>query len=310
MSLSIVSIKDVKGKNKSKIFKRCGLKAKMTDYAILTGGEVFLTSGNDSYGSYYLEDDIDIDNYISVVNGHGYITKENAKRRDICLRLKMPYSEVKHLALKERINSQGIREVEYGYLPSFCLDKRQGNNLEKLYQKGKIAKTGEMTTDSLVRFYHYNPSFQRNEHDLCQIGDDEYLRLQASSSADTKTLKNGDISFCGDVFYIKKEPVVWYVDKEHDLMVSKDLVMASIQYNNSINQSDLDSMIIPDIKGFYPILEREMLQGVVYPRKKEYQQSVDELNKQLDKNIMIKNIMVNKTFEYLNDEKGIARTRK
>lgn len=153
------------GENKLDILKKLGVKAPITDFAILLGGDVDNYSNNGNLleyraGSYWTS--------TFTKQQSAYYVDESGSRhvdsriaRNIGSRVVFSYSLIRNKLSDVDKENDGIIEFEYGEYPQKIVSKEMKRKLERAikYNLSSIKKTGKTyTTDSRI-IYEYDKRF-------------------------------------------------------------------------------------------------------------------------------------------------------
>ena len=249
------------------ILKKYGIKAAITDFAILLGGfvssEYYTSEGNtrkDRTGWWWTKSS-DGFNCAHAVFTDGdsicsYVCKHNGGARPA-----LPYSSIQSISSNGVRGASGIKEIEYGEYPQTIVDENYSRELEIAYNHGSLRTTGKnYTTDS----YHYlqiGPSFSTRTHTEYEYNGSKYIRFVGDSNCDGKILSNGIKVEIDKPYWVKVEPVVWLVDEKEDIALSKKIIASGVQFNKrSDYQGDFSKT---DIKWFMDTyLSNDLINGL------------------------------------------------
>ena len=218
INLRLLKRREIDGKHKLSIFEKCITPwAKMTDYAASKGGRreegdlnCFLP--NDAYWldnkykdalGYHCS--LAVENYLHT--GDVGIRHSPASNKCIGIRPVFPFNDIKDLNLPVKENT-GISEeyltLVYGYYPqSYCSDSEE-KELDTLYKKKKLKKTGNS----------YN-------------GDEEYIyngKRYVRAIAMNNELADGSV-------WMKVEPIKWIYDKKKKILISDKIIYGGIPFD-------------------------------------------------------------------------------
>ena len=212
----------VAGKNKLEMLKKIGRKATMTDFAVLLGGYY------NSYirtGRYWIK---------HVINNSDYISYKYTNNRENGIRPVVSYSKIKDDISNETINENGILEIEYDEYPQYTVSKELQEKLEELYKNNNLTKTGKKYTTDSRKYYEFSKDFLPQEHIEYEFDDKKYVRVKANSYYDGSLfhLSNGEKYIDDDYVWVEVSKVKWLVDEENDIALSKNILVAGIQYDN------------------------------------------------------------------------------
>ena len=118
--------------------------------------------------------------------------------------------------------------MECGEYPQTIVNKYKFKKLEEAYLNGKINKTGKTyTTDSGGS--SYDP-FTPLEHIEYEYNGEKYIRFVCGLKGSHSVLSDGSISRIDGVYWIKVEPVKWYLDEIEKLAVTEKLLVSGIRF--------------------------------------------------------------------------------
>lgn len=244
--ITFLSKDQIEGKSKSKIFKKYGTKAVITDFAILLGGDISdnfyydnETQLNERTGSYWTNTNTKYekgydDCTLNYVTSKGNIKNKHIKAREIGARPLLSYSSIRDEVSNLKIREDGLLEIEYGEYPQNVASEIISNQLEKMYVNRLLQRTGkEYITDS-VYFLDTHQEIEPKEHDEFELNGEKYIRFVANYNSDGKTLSDGRVVIAGKVYWIKVSPVKWLIDEEKDLALSKKIMFSGVQISSSL----------------------------------------------------------------------------
>ncbi len=283
--ITFLTDEQVFSKKKLDIIGKRGVKAAITDFSILLGGIVNNShiDGDESLGGrtgfYWTKTRKDND-AVYVANSNGYRYFYYIFIRSYGSRLVLPFSSVDKIPLNEgeKVSnrcSDGILEVECGYYPQMAVDRNMQVFLEQAYKDKKLKKSqNKYTTDSRIH-NDYNAKFSERELDEFEYEGGRYVRVEANSCFNGKAFKlsNGIEYKDGDFVWIEVSPIKWLVDEKDKVMVSKKLLFAGIQFNNTPNYTG--SFEDVDIKNF---IDNYFSKEIDYRKKSKISDEQEELN--------------------------------
>ena len=142
--------------------------------------------------------------------------------------------------------SDEIIEVEYGWYPQTVLNFEDSLLLEEELKLGNLKTTGKTyTTDSTFYFNRWS-GFTSAEYIEYAYEGNKYVRFIANENSEGGALSDGRKIKKGEAYWVKVEPIVWLVDKDADIALSKKLLFSGMQYSN--NQKFNDTFKKSDIK--------------------------------------------------------------
>ena len=235
--VTLLSREQIFGDNKLNIFNRITPQTMITDFSILLGSGVCLSyfGGNkkNQYGNYFTKTNYGYSN-IYYISYFADLFKSNFSDYDIGIRPIISYSKIKNNILNEIINRNGIVEVEYGEYPQYVVNKELQEELEKLYKNNELPKTGKKYTTDSRKYYERDKDFLPQEHIEYEFDDKKYVRVKVNSfyNGESFTLSNREMYNDGDYIWVEVSKVKWLVDEEKDIALSKDILVAGIQFDN------------------------------------------------------------------------------
>ena len=244
----------------SNLFKVYNLKAYHTDYSLLTGGDVsfsYLVSEEKSKradGEYWTG----IGNYngrITTVDNQGNLDYALALQRNIGIRLMAKYSDYKNFIKEEKVINNTISEILIGTFPKDVCNCDISNNLERLYRNDSLQRTSQkylINCSSMLKS-GYLPQFLYEYYYRGHC----YIRVIDNNLHNYLYLNSGELSKNGNYYWVLVEPVIWLVDKEYDLMITKDVIMSGIPFH--VNRCSFDNYDNSFLKMFIEeIMEKEI----------------------------------------------------
>ncbi len=226
------------GNDRLKILKKCGYKSAVTDFSILLGV-------NNSYQDYIREDNSHlyrVGRWWTSSENHGKVstiyTEEEGKLtecfiRKVGARPAITYSSIIPYIKNENINSYGVKEVEYGVYPQWVEEEETSLKIEKEYNKGTLRPTGKYYTTDLVTNWECSASFIAKKHAEYEYNGNNYIRVTEDENNVTEVLTDHRFVKEGKSYWIRVEPLVWLVDEEADIALSKRIIFSGIQFNKS-----------------------------------------------------------------------------
>ena len=266
------------GGNQLDILKKYGRKCAITDFAILLGGYVLSyvhtyegNSGKDRTGWWWLKS-TSVENIPIVIDTRGDINWYDADNRDGRVRPTLHYSSISSIFSNKMREFSGIKEIEYGEYPQFIVDEDYSHELERAYNSGNIRTTGKSYTTDSVRYNQYDTPFRARTHTEYEYSGDKYIRFVGDSSSKGEQLSDGRIIEIGEPYWIKVEPIIWLVDEEADIALSKYIILSGIQFDDKEYTDSFENKFIKKYMDKY--LSKEIECGV-------YKEKLIE-NKQVD----------------------------
>ncbi len=229
--VTLLSEKQIFGDNKLDIFNKIEKEARITDFAILLGGYYYPSIRT---GYYWIKSKF----FINTINVDGDVRcYDEIYFRSNGIRPVVSYSKIKDDISNEKINEDGVKEIEYGEYPQNAVNRELQDKLERLYKNNELVKTEKTYTTDSRKYDDYDESFLPQEHIEYEFEDKKYVRVKVNSFYDGNlfTLSNGEKYKDDDYVWVEVSKVKWLVDEENDIALSKDILVAGIQYDNAKN---------------------------------------------------------------------------
>lgn len=225
------------GKENLEIIKKNGTKAKISDFAIISGGLIsnkqYINTENqelkDRTGMYWTMTD-DGENLFYIVNNRGYETKVSTRLRRVGIRPVTSYSEIKPNT--SAIYNLDEEIIQYGQYPQTASSKELQDQLEINYQQNQLFVTGKTYTIDTRKYNEYEKGFLKENLTEYEYQGKKYVRTQMKNSHyqnKKRILSNGEGYQDGDYVWVNVEPVKWLVDKKSDIVLSESILLAGIQ---------------------------------------------------------------------------------
>lgn len=240
IEISLLTREQIEGKNKLKILEKYGIKAAVTDFAVVLGCNLshLLATFKDTDKEYYRIGrwltkslgEFNDKNRVGVVSAYGLMCDSELRLRNMGIRPILPYSFIQKNISNEKLNNYGIKEVEYGEYPQTIIDEKKSQELERLYNKLNLKATGKnYTTDSLE--LDNKMSFRPRTYTEYEYMGSKYIRVNVYWYCDI--LANDRRISVGEVCWFKVEPITWLVDEESNIALSKKILVSGVQFSNS-----------------------------------------------------------------------------
>ena len=238
MKLGVINQKNIKYLDN--LFKQFGISAHHTDFSLLTGGDVtfdYLTSKSKKPQADYWTDIKNENNLPLIINSFGDTEVAFINQRNIGIRLVLKYSDFINYVEDENVINDTISKVLLGSYPNEVCDYDTSNLLEKLYRINNLALAPKkyLINENLIQRCGFIPK----NLDVYEYLDNYYVRIISNNLHPNLRLSNGVVSNNGNFYWIKITPLVWYLDKENDIMLTKDAIVSGIPYR--INQKFYDN---------------------------------------------------------------------
>ena len=256
--VTLLSRKQIFGENKLNIFNRINASATITDFSILLGG-YYGTSRRTGY--YWIKSNF----FINIINRDGDGRYNETNFRNNGIRPVMCFSKIKNDISNEIINEEGIKEVEYGEYPQNAVGNILQEKLEELYENNELSETGKKYTTDSREYDEDEKDFLPQEHIEYEYDDKKYVRVKVNSFYDGNLfiLSNGEKYKDDDYVWVEVSKVKWLIDEENDIALSRDILVAGIQFDNKEKYNDafensniynfLNTYFIKDIQEYIDI---------------------------------------------------------
>ena len=251
LDFTFLTIEQLLGENKLKIFNKIGYSAHITDFAILLGGYVEASSDSGLFNGYYWTKDNTITRKgVYTVACDGECRFETARDDSVGVRPIFDYSKIVNYVMSNRYPKDGINLVEYGEYPQKVAPFNLQEELElklkyedkslKLTGKTYTIKSGRLTETSplILEEYIYKngKKYVRVKAKTCFYDDNELLEKFILS--DGNEYKNGEY------VWVEVDSIKWIVDMKNGLTISKDILLAGIIFNINDYDGNFDNTII------------------------------------------------------------------
>ena len=243
IKFTLLNNDQVFGYDKSAIFKKYGTRAAATDFAILEGAIVS--------SSRYVQD-IDIvklrsgrwyvkDRETSLplpVLKRGFPEEVNTKWHQVGFRPVTSYSEIKDYAIDNGENIFGVKEVLFGEYPSSIETYDVEELLEKDYQNNLLATKDSGFTINQAIIKDEEEIFSPLKLPRISHNNDEYVRMTGNYNNAGSSLSDKRVIHSKKNYWTLIEPIIWLVDEEKDIAITKDILFNSIPYEQNIPFED------------------------------------------------------------------------
>lgn len=159
---------EISGSKKLDVIEKRGLKAAITDFAILLGGFVsndYHIDGKsgleDRTGFYWTKTD-DRDNDARAVYDDGIVGSNDVDERNVGIRPALTFSSISEI-ITNRVSERakdGIYEIVYGYYPKTAVDKKSQKKLEREFEYGNLTKLQDPITTDSRKYNEYDKIFE------------------------------------------------------------------------------------------------------------------------------------------------------
>lgn len=215
-----------------------GKMADTTDYAVILGASYLelltvdykstIKSGN------YWTNRQNIDRNVDCVECLGNLRWFYYNRRNVGIRVKFKWSEVKEYCSNIRIADDGVMEAEYGLLPSVAPKKWIQRELEEKFNSNALTTSNLNFTNDINTFNDYDKSFEPISQTVYEYQRKMYVRAEVKPNYDKKYIKLSNKEFykAGNFVWIELRPIKLLVDELADTAISEKILIAGIPFNS------------------------------------------------------------------------------
>ena len=140
----------------------------------------------------------------------------------------------------ERTN---VEEIAYGEYPQFAVSPKMQEELENNLQSRNLYMTGKNYTFNSPSYErpktvdgHRDNSFKPTNYSEYEYQGKKYVRVKADINIGAKSnkimLSSGMICAHGDSVWLEVSPVIWYVDKKSQFLISKYGLLSGIRFDD------------------------------------------------------------------------------
>ena len=238
---TLLDEEQVFGNKKIDILKKYGIKAAITDFAILLGGyvsSVYHVDGDNSLKGrtgWWSLPSSDGYGYVRDIHEDGSIGWHNASNRSGAVRPVLLSSSIFSQIFPNRVKGyNGTEEVEYGEYPQYAASLKMQNILESEYISGGMNKTGKNYTFDSTKIYDFDTGFKPVTYNEYEYLGKKYIRIKANSDARDKfILSNGNSYKNDDYVWVEVSPVKWLIDDRSGFLISKMGLVSGIRFCNA-----------------------------------------------------------------------------
>ena len=223
----------------------------LTDLAILTGAEVYYYYSNLYEENTNLHDGqywTDWQNWrdfnetiMVILSEDSQVEIKDKNDTEVAVRVVMDYKSLDDVYTNGQVNVQiGNVEFEYGYYPQTVATREIQDKLEKSYYLNELNETGNYYT-IYKKMYDSAGNYISSEKEMLkeyEYNGKRYVRVEADSCHDDGLYLEGDFKLSdglfhnnGEFIFIEVEPIKWIYNKDTGLIVSKNLLIAGIDYD-------------------------------------------------------------------------------
>lgn len=263
--LSLLTLEDVQGENKLEVLEKFGLKAELTDLALLTGGiyrgiiHYFLSGSLSKKNkcSYILDSLSHKDNCNYHIDEEGKVTTFRSSWNSVGIMrlcLSLPTYIFDKIVLNKRVLENGVSEVDCGLLPQFSIKEEEQEFIENLYYNKKLEKEkGEYIF--LVKDKKYGNMYI--EHfEIYIYNNRKYIRMTGEHLYDYEIMRDDPILLSNDKVYwnvnqyawLELRPVTWLIDEKSKKLISKYGLFTTV-YDYMVNNNYLNGTLFEEMFG-------------------------------------------------------------
>ncbi len=252
---TLLSRQQVWGRKKIDVIKKRGVKAAITDFAIILGGRVCkeTVDGSESLekrtGVYWTRTRENLKN-AEGIKYWGYTVAKNGNRRmsllqdqTISVRPVISFSSINEIPTngdKPKIAEDGIHEVEYGYYPQKIAPKDLQKTLERLYRAEKLEKTGN-SYSILERDSKKDYSVVKKSEFF--LNGKKYVRMGSYNSPYSLMPKFSDGISYGNKEYawFEVSPIKWLIDEKAGIMTTEKIIFSGVPFELDCKKAAIDN---------------------------------------------------------------------
>ena len=232
---TFLSYNQIFGDEKINIIKKYGSKSAITDFSILLDG--FVLNDFHVFGGYSLNDRTGMwltktsydDDSVFVVDHRGYKNTINNLRRQCGARPVLLWNK----NFNDFVSYDTIFEIEYGEYPQTVVCESNTHQLELLYELDKLNLTGKKYIVDTAHRSNSNALFMARDFIEYEYNGNKYIRFVTDDSySNGNLLSDGKTIYSHHVYWIQVEPIKWIVDFNENIILSKNILFAGVQYNN------------------------------------------------------------------------------
>ena len=227
--LTLLSEEEICGEGKLDVLKKCGLSARITDLAILTGGSYKKNSSKEKLGYYWVQRSQLDGNRASIIRPECDSITCPITDQDISIR---PVIRKPAIITSRNKGDNNTSETVYGEYPQFAPSKKVQDILKIQYACNKLNRTGNSYTFNSTPTNSYSTEFKPVTYEEYIFQDKRYIRVKSNFHYvfDEVSLSNGLTYKNGDYVWIEVSRIIWLVDDETDTLISKNCLVAGISF--------------------------------------------------------------------------------
>ena len=216
LDFTFLTLEQVYGNSNDKLSPLAvyGTIAKETDFCMFSkysslygGGTWWLKTSNDSDNAYYVSE--------RGINFEGDVDYKNRG-----VRPSISYSAIKEYS-KVISEIGNIKEIGFGFYPQTVVSDDEAKILENKYQNDELDMTGKTYTQNQP--YNKLPEYEDDSG--------KYIRLIGNNQNKNNKLSKDRCIELYKPYWIKVEPIIWYVDEKRDVAFSQKILFSGIPFN-------------------------------------------------------------------------------
>ena len=228
------------GNNQLDIFKNYGTKCAITDFSILSGCTVSPYSiGEDKTkidtAGFWWTKTAKSSRSVRTVDGYGEKYSTDVLAFCIGARPAIPYSSISSFPITELSKNNKTKEIKYGEYPQTVVDETYSQELEKAYNNGKLKTTGKEYTTYLLRYQEINSEFKVRTYSEYEYKGNKYIRFVSTFKCAGELMSDGRTIQSGNIYWVRVEPIIWLVDLNADIALSKKIIFSGVQFKSERN---------------------------------------------------------------------------
>ena len=231
VDLDFLELDEILGEKRLDIFKKIGVGAKATDFAIMLGAyvpEIFMKKSNRQlYTSYWTKTTDEYSN-VYLIDSYGKQTGKKITSRFCGGRPVI--KNVSKLNLEEKIynTSTGTKCVHFGEYPQSYVGSVLNQELSHQYITRTLEQTGRVFT---VEFESDYTPIQKQQLKEYEYKGKKYVKVRNTRIVPYTVFSNGTSVHPDASYWFRVEPITWIVDKKSDIAISKNVLFSGIQFN-------------------------------------------------------------------------------
>ena len=218
LDFNLLEESQINSLNKIHFFDYFKADCEITDFAVLLGGFSTLEAVNNRlYGEYFITSSDQNSNTFKVVNSDGQIEETNKTTLHTGIRPSIRFSS---MDMDNIYGNTPIKSGSFGEYPQSIVDEDLSMLLESIYNLNGY-KTGKV--------YHVDGKI----YDEYIYQNNKYIRVLGNFSSRYSSLSDGRKVVLDYPYWVRVEPIKWYIDEASDLAISKKILLAGFAFENS-----------------------------------------------------------------------------